>query len=423
VFFILKNLYFYNAKLSKDLILDQVAKNQRESIGAFLIAYMKQTRRQTIPLPTFVTNIQKAYEMNKFGLQEMIHHTEDNQIKENELENLIQSMEKINSNVALQISNKPVAMQKCENLSQSETKSLAEKIKEQKKKLSQDISNTPKKETRKSIPAKNIRPQTRFTTGRINEQREMSSTQPFKFARKTSTSKANFEAGQEHMNENSSKKNQPKKEIQKKSFSKSKPVAEHIPREGYMQKHAEKKMQKQKLQYNIDGRISNPEPEKEEPRFDPDDYIKTAAAFNPETGLTQSFFQRSGGNKNGEDASFTERLLVENSMKNVIKRKGIQVPPRALSTEERAYSMCTFHPELYKSPKKYDKIQPRLLQHFDEPPLDIKRVPKTEQVMPSLNKSFQSVLMIQMPMRGLQNTVRPPSSRRSLCKFFIKLKK
>lgn len=54
--------------------MNQLRSEQREAIGGFLIAYMKQTRRQTMPLPTFVTNVQKAYNLGKFELKEMIKY-------------------------------------------------------------------------------------------------------------------------------------------------------------------------------------------------------------------------------------------------------------------------------------------------------------------------------------------------------------
>ena len=54
------------------MLLDRLKKEQRESVGKFFIAYIKQTRRQTMSLPTFVDNILKAYRQDRFGLPEMI---------------------------------------------------------------------------------------------------------------------------------------------------------------------------------------------------------------------------------------------------------------------------------------------------------------------------------------------------------------
>ncbi len=54
------------------MLLSKLKKTQRGPVGEFLIAYVKQTKRQTIQLPSFVNNVYKAYNMNKFGLRQMI---------------------------------------------------------------------------------------------------------------------------------------------------------------------------------------------------------------------------------------------------------------------------------------------------------------------------------------------------------------
>jgi len=65
---------------NKELLLLQLNIKARGPIGSFLIAYMKQTKKQTIQLPVFVSNIHKAYTMDKFGLKEMIHSTKDDDL-------------------------------------------------------------------------------------------------------------------------------------------------------------------------------------------------------------------------------------------------------------------------------------------------------------------------------------------------------
>ena len=54
-------------------MLLQIDFDIREVIGNFLIAYMKQTKRQTIPLSNFVSNLRKAYTMGKFGVKEAVN--------------------------------------------------------------------------------------------------------------------------------------------------------------------------------------------------------------------------------------------------------------------------------------------------------------------------------------------------------------
>ncbi len=338
----------------------------------------------------------------------MIHSTEDNQIKESELQSIIQSMETIGSKpVPAAPSTKPA------NSSPPEPKSLSEKIQEQKRKLKQQAP-VAKKESKKAaapalaVPRKNPR---RITTGAATQR-------DFRFSRKGSTKNPDMESGQELQQPSPEHLSRGRPRPQPPTQKARSPTTSGNSAGSYTQKHVEKM---RRTQYAIDGRVVAPPAPEEEPRFDLDDYTKTATAFNP--SLTQSFFQRNNSVSNRvgvEDVSFTERLLVENSMSNVAKRKGLQIPQRAMSTEERAFSQCTFRPELYKSPQKYSKVQPRLLSHFEQPPVDAKRIPKAEQVMPSLNRSFQSVLMAPLPARinsgGGGAGPRLPSSRRSLCK-------
>lgn len=55
-------------------MLSQLPVVQREPIGDFLIAYMKQTHKILLPLTTFIPNIIKAYNEKKFGLQSLVKY-------------------------------------------------------------------------------------------------------------------------------------------------------------------------------------------------------------------------------------------------------------------------------------------------------------------------------------------------------------
>lgn len=55
-------------------MLSKLPATQREPIGDFLIAYMQQTHKIILTLPTFITNIMNAYKANKFGLQTLIKY-------------------------------------------------------------------------------------------------------------------------------------------------------------------------------------------------------------------------------------------------------------------------------------------------------------------------------------------------------------
>ena len=356
-----------------------------------------------MPLPTFVANVQKAYELGKFGLKEMIQKTGDNQIKENELETIIQTMEKINSSPAPAAVKKPQPAPK-QDLKNA-AKSLAEKILEQKKKLKDGL---PRREvekaqnqdsTRKNYHKANV---VGVTTQR-GEPTKNTSKHPI--IRRGSVKKGDAESGQEEVKPSLLKR----KEVKKCNAKEQQESAQ----EGYTRRYDER--MRRATMNAVEGTTAAASKKGEGPRFDVDDYTKTATAFNPTANLSNSIFQRPGSNNvgGGEDVSFTERLLVDNSMQNVAKRKGLQVPPRAMSTEERVFSKCTFRPEMYKSPQKYSNVQPRLLAHFDEPPVDLKKLPKNEQTMPSLNRSFQSMLMEPMSSRAVQGIRQ--MGRRSLC--------
>ncbi len=106
----------------------------------------------------------------------------------------------------------------------------------------------------------------------------------------------------------------------------------------------------------------------EDPRFDEENFTRSATAFNIGLNLSQSQLpqQLLAGNSSraGEilsDASFTERLINGNSMSKVSKGG---VPPRAMSTEDRMAAQCTFRPKLSRCPGLYSHVQPRLLSHL-----------------------------------------------------------
>jgi len=105
----------------------------------------------------------------------------------------------------------------------------------------------------------------------------------------------------------------------------------------------------------------SPMPQKEEePRFDYENYTKSATAFNIGTNLSQSQLKIMLGDM--EESSFTEKILEKNDIRNFTGK----IPPRALSSEERAFTQCTFRPQLSKTSKQYTNVQPRLLKHFDQ---------------------------------------------------------
>ena len=58
-------------------MLASLCPNLKSAIGRFLIAYMKQTKKQTMLLSTFIANVHKAYRLHKFNLQEALNTTND----------------------------------------------------------------------------------------------------------------------------------------------------------------------------------------------------------------------------------------------------------------------------------------------------------------------------------------------------------
>jgi hypothetical protein len=173
-------------------------------------------------------------------------------------------------------------------------------------------------------------------------------------------------------------------------------------------KEQEKRMGEPREEY---GRKTQAIERADEERFDRLDYTKSAAAFNVSTGLGQTQFPRATSITTGphalEEPSFTERLLQENSMTRLAKRKELAVPARAMSTEERLFRQCTFHPMMLKSPQRYANIKPRLLAHFkeEEPPV------------PDIHKSFQAagIRGLGTPGRAGDLTSREPMTQRSQC--------
>ncbi len=55
-------------------MLSKLKKSQQGPIGDFLLAYTKQTKRQTIKLSTFSLNLYNAYNEGKFGLPQMVQY-------------------------------------------------------------------------------------------------------------------------------------------------------------------------------------------------------------------------------------------------------------------------------------------------------------------------------------------------------------
>ena len=96
----------------------------------------------------------------------------------------------------------------------------------------------------------------------------------------------------------------------------------------------------------------------EEPRFDTNNYTKSAAAFNIGTNLSKSQLKPIEGLN---EESFTERLLHNNNLKNMTKK----ISARAMSSEDRLLAQCTFQPKFQRRPKVYANVQPRLLSHLE----------------------------------------------------------
>ena len=106
---------------------------------------MKQTKCQTIPLTTFVSNVEKAYKQDKFGLRQIINKAEGNKIQDSEMEEIINNFSKVQAKVNTQ----PLI----KSPRKETTKSLTEKVKAQKEKLKQEAMN--RNVSRKKMPNKN----------------------------------------------------------------------------------------------------------------------------------------------------------------------------------------------------------------------------------------------------------------------------
>lgn len=94
--------------------------------------------------------------------------------------------------------------------------------------------------------------------------------------------------------------------------------------------------------------------------------MKSSTAFNASFRLSQTNFGLSKGNPS-EQASFTDRLLDENSFQKIIQKNQIKPPQRSLSTEERDFLQCTFNPNKYQTPARYLKVKPRIKCYLIEP--------------------------------------------------------
>jgi hypothetical protein len=151
------------------MLLDKLSPHQQDAISSFLIAYMKQTRRQTMSLPTFVNNVYKAYTLNKFGLREMIEYhfflqsclrsSEDNQLKEEELQNIVQAMESLSGHQLPTAAAQPKSRVRPSGTAKpvDSSKSLKDKIAEQKQKLRRQP-NTGKEPAPRSKPLPQPKP-------------------------------------------------------------------------------------------------------------------------------------------------------------------------------------------------------------------------------------------------------------------------
>ena len=149
-----------------------------------------------------------------------------------------------------------------------------------------------------------------------------------------------------------------------------------------------------------------------EKRFDDENFTKSATAFNTSLNAQLSVTQSKAV---VGDVSFTEQLLERNNISNVAKN----VPERALTTEERLVSKCTFKPKLSKCSKIYSNVQPRLMSHF--------QLPGTERQNTSvidnrdvLRRSFYSTvaepLNVSATLSGIFPSNAPPiNTRREMC--------
>jgi hypothetical protein len=128
-----------------------------------------------------------------------------------------------------------------------------------------------------------------------------------------------------------------------------------------------------------------------EERFDRDNYMKSGTAFNLSCSFSQNLTNKgsvalgvSTFTNSLEGNSFTERILEENNIHNLVKRKGIPTPIRAMSTDERKVLECTFSPKFFKNASKYSNVKPRISNHLDEP-----QVVRSDLAAIVQNRSFQ----------------------------------
>lgn len=240
--------------------MDELSEEQRKPLSEFLIAYMKQTKRQTMSLPTFLSNIWKAYKSKKFGLKTMIEETHDNEVNEGELNEIVQN---VKSSFGI--------------------------------------------ESKKNIPEQhNVETQ--------EKKKPITFESPFK-------------------------KSRLKKEVNKKS------------------------------------RIAKPKDTiaKNEDRFDKHDFTK----------MSTSFLAKKAGEIDRTlpaDKTFTERLLIQNNIKNVgknIKGKKYQ------TSEEKALEACTFKPALIRPKSALRFVPPRVFNHLPYCPTEAE---EKEKIMISLMK-------------------------------------
>lgn len=126
----------------------------------------------------------------------------------------------------------------------------------------------------------------------------------------------------------------------------------------------------------------------DEPRFDGDNYLKSGTAFNISEGLSQSQLKGPISLENPlKDASFTERIVEDNSICKMAKRKNLPVPLRAMSTDERKALECTFSPMPSKTSAKYSNVKSKISCHLDE--LKVFKKPLPPQNIFAQNRSFQ----------------------------------
>ncbi len=95
----------------------------------------------------------------------------------------------------------------------------------------------------------------------------------------------------------------------------------------------------------------------QEARFDQDDYIKTATAFNPSNSNTSRSFSQQPLYQFDEGKSFTERLIEGNSISKITQKNRLELPNKALTSEEINLKKCTFKPDIYRGRRYYKVLQ------------------------------------------------------------------